>query len=111
MRDYTLAELHRWCSVPVGALEGHPDRKVALRLCRDSAEMGRLMALELIDEVERNEREGRETRAIVPCGPMAWYEPFGAIVRERRVSLRRLVVFHMDECLDWQGRLLPAGHP
>jgi glucosamine-6-phosphate deaminase len=111
VRDYTLAELQRWCSVPLDDLEGHPERKVPLRLCRDSAEMGRLMALELIEEVVRNDRDGRETRAIVPCGPMAWYEPFGEIVRERRVSLRRLVVFHMDECLDWQGRPLPSGHP
>jgi glucosamine-6-phosphate deaminase len=111
VRDYSLAELKRWCSVPSDALESHPERKVPLRLCRDSAEMGRLMALELIDEVERNDREGRDTRAIVPCGPMAWYEPFARIVRERRVSLRRLVVFHMDECLDWQGRPLPPDHP
>jgi glucosamine-6-phosphate deaminase len=27
------------------------------------------------------------------------------------VSLRNLVVFHMDECLDWQGRELPRNHP
>jgi glucosamine-6-phosphate deaminase len=97
--------------VPVEALEAHPERKVPLRLCRDSAEMGRLMALELVEEIERNERAGRSTRAIIPCGPMAWYEPFGTLVRERRLSLRRLVVFHMDECLDWQGKPLPTGHP
>ena len=27
------------------------------------------------------------------------------------MSLRDLVVFHMDECLDWQGRELPRRHP
>jgi len=111
MRDFELADLVRWCRIPVDSLEGHPDRRVPLRLCRDSAEMGRLMALELVGEVERNEAAGRGTRAIVPCGPMAWYEPFTALVRERRVSLSRLTVFHMDECLDWQGRPLPSGHP
>jgi len=111
MRAYTLEELARWCSVPMEELEGHPERKVPLRLCRDSAEMGRLMALELVDEIEANDRAGRQTRAIVPCGPMAWYEPFARIVRERRLSLAGLVVFHMDECLDWQGRPLPPGHP
>ena len=25
--------------------------------------------------------------------------------------LKRLDVFHMDECLDWQGKPLPPGHP
>jgi glucosamine-6-phosphate deaminase len=69
------------------------------------------MALELVEEVERDNEAGAETRAIVPCGPMAWYEPFAQLVRERRVSLRRLVVFHMDDCLDWQGWPLPTRHP
>jgi glucosamine-6-phosphate deaminase len=32
-------------------------------------------------------------------------------VNRERVSLRRLEVFHMDECLDWQGRELPRRHP
>jgi glucosamine-6-phosphate deaminase len=111
LSDYRLEDLVRWCRIPADQLEAHPERRVPFRTCRDSAEMGRLMALELVEEVERNDREGRETRAIVPCGPMAWYEPFAALVRERRVSLRRLVVFHMDECLDWQGKPLPSAHP
>jgi glucosamine-6-phosphate deaminase len=32
-------------------------------------------------------------------------------VNRRRISLRDVTVFHMDECLDWQGRPLPDGHP
>jgi len=47
----------------------------------------------------------------VPCGPSCWYEPWYCTVNERGVSLRNLFVFHMDECLDWQGRLLPKNHP
>jgi glucosamine-6-phosphate deaminase len=33
------------------------------------------------------------------------------MVNARGVSLARLTVFHMDECLDWQGRPLPKNHP
>ncbi|MCJ7750148.1 MAG: hypothetical protein MUQ65_03490, partial [Armatimonadetes bacterium] len=51
------------------------------------------------------------TRAIIPCGPSCWYKPFTDLVNAERVSLRGLVVFHMDECLDWQGRELPRKHP
>jgi glucosamine-6-phosphate deaminase len=32
-------------------------------------------------------------------------------VNADKVSLTKLVVFHMDECLDWQGRELPRKHP
>ncbi|MHC4718707.1 MAG: sugar phosphate isomerase family, partial [Planctomycetota bacterium] len=110
-RDYTLGELRQWCSVPADGLVGHPGLKVPFRLVAGSAEMGEVMARELIDVVAANNAAGAPTAAIVPCGPMAWYEPWTRIVNGERVSLKGLTVFHMDECLDWQGRLLPAGHP
>jgi glucosamine-6-phosphate deaminase len=69
------------------------------------------MARELVDAVKTGNAEGRVTRAILPCGPTCWYEPFCRTVNTERVRLGNLVVFHMDECLDWQGRLLPKGHP
>jgi glucosamine-6-phosphate deaminase len=65
--------------------------------------MGELMARELVDLVAAHNASGRDTRVIVPCGPSAWYAPWTAAVNQRRVSLARLAVFHMDECLDWQG--------
>jgi glucosamine-6-phosphate deaminase len=104
-------QLYDWCKIPYDQLEQHPQRRVPFRLCKDSAEMGEIMARELVDEIESHNRRGEPTRAIVPCGPNCWYAPFTALVNARQVSLRNLVVFHMDECLDWQGRLLPAGHP
>jgi glucosamine-6-phosphate deaminase len=69
------------------------------------------MARELVELIEEQNSKGKETRAIIPCGPSCWYGPFTNMVNERKVSLKRLVVFHMDECLDWQGRQLPKGHP
>jgi glucosamine-6-phosphate deaminase len=73
--------------------------------------MGRIMARELVDEIEAHNARGEVTRAIIPCGPSCWYKPFTELVNRERVSLRHLVVFHMDECLDWQGRELPRQHP
>ncbi|MEW6752050.1 MAG: hypothetical protein AB1505_13885 [Candidatus Latescibacterota bacterium] len=105
------SKLRQWCSIPVADLAAHPGLKVRLRLVRDATEMGQVMAGELVDLVEANNAAGRPTRAIVPCGPKSWYGPWTRLVDERRVSLARLTVFHMDECLDWQGRLLPARHP
>jgi glucosamine-6-phosphate deaminase len=103
-------DLERWCRIPVDELAEHGPR-VPFRIAADRREMARLMALELVDLVAENEAAGRATRAIVPCGPTGWYDPFTREVNERRVSLRNLTVFHMDECLDWQGRPLPDGHP
>lgn len=104
-------QLCEWCSIPAEQLQNHPSRRVPYRQVSDSAEMGALMARELIDVIENNNRRGARTRAIIPCGPTCWYEPFTSVVNSRGVSLRNLYVFHMDECLDWQGRLLPRNHP
>jgi len=111
MRLYTLKELYTWCSVPHDKLEKHPARKVPFRLMKDSSEMGAVMAEELVDLIDENNRKGSATRAIIPCGPSCWYEPFTRLVNSRDVSLARFTVFHMDDCLDWQGGFLPENHP
>jgi glucosamine-6-phosphate deaminase len=111
MSAMSRANLYRWCSVPALDLPTHADLRVRFRMVRDSAEMGLLMARELVDEIEGNNEQSRPTRAIIPCGPKCWYAPFTELVNSRKVSLRDLFVFHMDECLDWQGRPLPARHP
>src|SRR5437016_7397124 len=109
--NITTRELHRWCSIPAAQLEKHAARKVPFRLVKDSLEMGEVMARTLVEEIQHHNARGEPTRAIVPCGPTGWYAPFTRVVNDERVSLRQLFVFHMDECLDWQGRLLPRKHP
>jgi glucosamine-6-phosphate deaminase len=106
-----LKELYRWCSIPVEDLVGHSELRVPFRLVRDAEELGELMANEFVRLIQENNRLNRVTRAIVPCGPKCWYEPFTNLVNSQNVSLEKLFVFHMDECLDWQGRTLPAKHP
>jgi glucosamine-6-phosphate deaminase len=103
-------DLERWCRIPADELVAHPSR-IPFRVVADAAEMGALMARELADLVEARNAEGRPTRAIVPCGPSSWYAPWVEEVNARGISLRELTVFHMDECLDRQGRPLPAEHP
>jgi len=106
-----LEDLHRWCSIPVGELSNHPEVRVPFRIVADSEELGQLMARELVDLIAANNAAGRATRAIIPCGPKCWYEPFTELVNSQSLSLAKLFVFHMDECLDWQGQPLPARHP
>lgn len=111
MSEITKKELYQWCSIPWDQLETHPDRKIPLRLCQDSLEMGRIMAQELVDEIQEHNVVGEATRAIIPCGPTCWYKPFTDLVNSAGVKLKNFIVFHMDECLDWQGRELPRDHP
>jgi glucosamine-6-phosphate deaminase len=111
MSAFSPRELYEWCRIPCRELATHPQRKTPFRLCNDSAEMGRLMARELVDLIQANNRRQALTRAIIPCGPSCWYQPYTELVNREKVSLKNFVVFHMDECLDWQGRELPRRHP
>src|SRR5258708_37494024 len=111
MDHTTKADLYRWCKIRRAQLVGHPLLRTMLRMVRDSAEMGQLMAEDLCQVIEANNKNGAPPRAIIPCGPSCWYGPFTNLVNTRNLSLRGLTVFPMDECLDWQGRPLPAAHP
>lgn len=111
MNLITASDLYSWCKIPCNQLENNPALKVPFRLVKDSGEMGILMAQELADEIKSNNAAGKSTRAIIPCGPACWYKPFTDLINNEKISLRNLIVFHMDECLDWQGRELPRKHP
>lgn len=111
MSSIELKDLYNWCKIPVDELAAHPDLKIPFRIVKDSLEMGEVMARQFVDDIQAANQENRLFRAIVPCGPKAWYAPFTRIVNEERVSLRNLTVFHMDECLDWEGKLLPKNDP
>ena len=111
MSPIDTRRLYEWCRIPAEELEGHPDLRVPFRLVQDSPSMGELMAKELVDALEAANTHGEELRAVIPCGPSSWYAPFTRMVNERRVSLKHFIVYHMDECLDWQNRELPRGHP
>jgi glucosamine-6-phosphate deaminase len=104
-------DLYAWCSVPVHELENHSGLKVPFRLVETPEDMGVLMAREFIDAIITANQENRPLRAIVPCGPKSWYEPFANIVNTEKVSLKNMTVFHMDECLDWEGNLLAKNDP
>jgi glucosamine-6-phosphate deaminase len=107
----SASELRRWCAIPASSLPGNPELRVPYRQVADSKELGTSMAMELVEVIKQNNQQRQATRAIIPCGPTCWYEPFRSLVNTKGVSLKRLHVFHMDECLDWQGKPLPAGHP
>ena len=104
-------DLYYWCSIPVENLENHKGLKVRFRMVESSQEMGHLMAREFIDEIIKANNENRVFRTIIPCGPKSWYEPFVHIVNTEKVCLKNVVIFHMDECLDWEGNLLAKNDP
>lgn len=109
MGQIDIQNLYNWCKIPAEQLVNHAELKIPFRLTANSEEMGEVMARDFANEIM--EAAGRPFRAIVPCGPKCWYAPFARIINDEKISLENVTVFHMDECLDWQGKLLPKNHP
>jgi glucosamine-6-phosphate deaminase len=105
------ASLFAWCRIPTDELEIHPDKKVALRILETPDDVHRWAAREMAQEVKQNNSLKKPTRWILPCGPTKQYPYFIKTVNEERINLKNVHVFHMDNFLDWQGRLLPTDHP
>lgn len=106
-----IKKLYEWCSIPEKELAGRKDLKVPLRIVADADELGKVMARDLVEEIKKANEEERTFRLIVPCGPKEWYGPFTEMVNEENVSLRNVICFHMDENLDWEGKMLPKEDP
>jgi glucosamine-6-phosphate deaminase len=111
MSSLNPQELLAWCRISVDELEGHPDAKVRIMVLDTPDDVHRWTARDMADELKANNEAGRQTRWILPCGPTGQYRYFVQHVNEERISLRNLHVFHMDECLDWEGRPFPLDHP
>lgn len=103
-------KLFEYCCIPTEELENHPDAKVRIQIFATPDEVHRWAAQDMVDELKKNNAEGRPTRWILPCGPTGQYPYFLRFVHEQKVSLKNLHVFHMDDMLDWQGRHLPLEH-
>jgi len=104
-----IKDLYNWCSVPARQLVNHPALKIPFRMVDNSEEMGEVMARDFVDAIKS--AGGNRFRAIVPCGPKCWYAPFTRMINDEKVSLRNVTIFHMDECLNWEAKLLPKNHP
>ena len=103
--------LFEWCRIPVNELENHPERKVTIKILKTPYDVHRWVAQEMVEEVKRNNFDGKPTRWILPCGPTGQYPIFIKTVNEEVISLKNVHIFHMDNFLDWQGRPLPIDHP
>ncbi|MFA5419998.1 MAG: hypothetical protein WC341_16210 [Bacteroidales bacterium] len=106
-----IEKLFEICSIPIDQLENHPDLKIKLKIVDRPEDMHKWAARDMADEVFANNRKGKPTRWILPCGPTKHYPYFIEIINKEKISLKSLHVFHMDDMLDWQGRHVPLDHP
>lgn len=104
-------ELSKWLRVPASELPDHPKARIRLEILPSPADVNRHFAQSMFDEIAANNRAGRPTCLIVPCGPRDPFPLLAQMINEHGLSLRDVHLFHMDEQLDWQGRPYPLDSP
>ena len=73
--------------------------KIPVKCLGDSGEVFYELALEMIGEIEKNNKEGKTTLFICPVGPVGQYPIFVRLVNEKRLSLKDCCFINMDEYL------------
>lgn len=74
--------------------------KIPILKLGDSGEVFYEIALEMADEIEKNNQAGKKTVFICPVGPVGQYPIFVRLVNRRGISLRDCWFINMDEYLN-----------
>lgn len=104
-------DLRTWCEIPGEELAGRKDLRIPVQIEPDADAVHRVIAEAMFDELRANNAANRETHWVLPCGPTGQYPYLAKLINEAKVSMERVHLFHMDDFLDWQGRLVPIDHP
>lgn len=89
---------------------------IDVKVLEDAGEVFYEMALEMIDEINKNNANGKKTVFICPVGPVGQYHIFVRLVNKHRISLKNVYFINMDEymidektCIDKEDELSFRG--
>lgn len=87
------------------------DAKIPLSVLGDSGEVFYELALEMTNEIKRNNAQEKNTVMICPVGPVGQYPIFTRLVNEQQISLKKCWFINMDEYLTDSDEYIDEGSP
>jgi glucosamine-6-phosphate deaminase len=90
-------------------ITAHPNPDFVISVIDDHDEFYQAFANDFIGRVVAAQEAGENLVAILPVGPVPQYEIAARIINERRISLRHLHTFNMDEYADEDGKTAPIS--
>lgn len=85
--------------------------KIALEIVDTEDDIYYHMALDMLDHIVENNEKGKNTVFIVPVGPIGQYRRLAKICNQKKISLKNVWFFNMDEYLDEKDNPIPPNHP
>lgn len=95
----------------ISAAELGRGTNVKVTIKTDMPSIAQAVAEDMLTEILRAKREGREATLIVPVGPVDQYPILARRVNQEKISLRDVVLINMDEYLTDDDQWVPAEHP
>lgn len=86
------------------------ESKVPLKKLGDSGEVFYELALEMLEQIKKNNTLGKRSVLICPVGPVGQYPIFVRLVNDGRVSLKNTWFINMDEYLNDDETWIDKGH-
>lgn len=65
----------------------------------------------MLSEIDKNNKAGRKTVFICPCGPVEQYKTFAKLVNALKISLKNTWIINMDEYITEDGVLISDKDP
>ena len=65
-------------------------------------------AVQMVSEIVENNKNGKRTVLILPCGPVGQYPVFAKIVNNLRIDLKNTHIIHMDEYVTDDEKLISS---
>jgi len=84
---------------------------VGVQIVKDQNSVYKKMSNSIYNIITNNNKNGKETKLILPVGPTPQYELLLNIFHEKRTDLSNVWLFFMDEYLDWESRMIEENHP
>lgn len=85
--------------------------KIKLEIVDTEEDIYYHMAFDMLEHIEENNKIGKNTVFIVPVGPVGQYRKLARICNEKKISLKNVWFFNMDEYMDDDGKVIPLDHP
>lgn len=85
--------------------------KLSVIVMEDNAAVFRFMAQEMVEEIKKNNHQGKRTVFICPVGPVGQYPYFVDTVNQEKISLKNVWFINMDEYLDDEKNWVDTNHP
>ena len=84
---------------------------IKLDVCETEQDIYWIMAIEVLELIEENNRKGEDTVMIIPYGPLGPYSRLVYLVNKYRISLKNCWFINMDEYIDSNGKWLDKSDP